>query len=183
MFRKWISLVGAACMMMAVSVPANAAGGTVRVIPQCCGQDIAGGRVSICQIGTKVPEGYRITDGLANWIVTEEDILSSAVRKRISPEDGSGIIAAVEKTGAVFSELSEGAYLISQEEPAPGYQPFTAFAVCITADDSGETIARPKLIRAGEAPDTSDHPAPIIGAMGVGLSAVFLMILADERKK
>ena len=45
-----------------------------------------------------------------------------------------------------------------------------------------EMIRQPKLIYVGEQPRTADRPAPIIGAMGIGLSAAVLMVLADRRK-
>ena len=39
------------------------------------------------------------------------------------------------------------------------------------------------VTREGESPRTGDHPAPIIGAMGIGFSVTMLMLFLDDRKK
>ena len=48
---------------------------------------------------------------------------------------------------------------------------------------SDPVILEPKIIHTGPPPNTADHPAPIIGAMGIGLSVAVLMVLVDEHKK
>ena len=137
------------------------------------------------KMGTPTEGGFQLTDGLANWLVEEKEVFSRSVVDWILPKVNSeGISVPVQEvSGAEFTGLEEGLYLVKQVETAEGFSAFSPFLVSVPEGDSWEVTARPKAINAGEAPKTGDHPAPIIGAMGLGLSAAILMVLADERKK
>ena len=157
----------------------------IQVIPQWCGNAVAGGTVSLHRVGKKVEQGYHLTDGLANWFVEKGELDSKGWAQwlRQSSDGEKTVHQIADETGVTFSDLEEGVYLVAQTEAAPGYTPFEPFLLAIPDGNAWDIIARPKLIALGESPRTGDHPAPIIGAMGVGLSVAVLMVLVDEHKK
>ena len=186
MLRRCICFIGAVCMTAGLALPAWAAPeGSVRIIPVWGKTPVAGGEISLCRVGIRTEEGLRITDGLANWVV-EEGVLPAGewigwLNRTVHEQE---IVSSVEEgSGAAFSGLKEGIYLIQQTVAAPDFAPFEPFLLSIPEGESWEISAEPKLIYTGESPKTGDHPAPIIGAMGLGLSAAILMVLVDERKK
>ncbi len=185
MLRKIICLLGAACVVLSVGVTATAAEhlGAVTVTPVWAGRPVTGGTVQLFRVGSAVAEGFQLTDGLANWIVKEEEGTNRELLNRLAENVEEGLCSTVEETGAQFAGLTEGVYLITQREAAEGYDVFSPFLVQLPAGDSWEIAVRPQTVRDSENPQTGDHPAPIIGAMGLGLSAAVLMVLVDERKK
>lgn len=186
MLRKFICFLGAACMALVMGVPAKAAdpGGTIRVTPVWGGRTVAGGTVRICRVGTPVTGGYRITDGLANWTFTTREVNSGEFLSWIQEKAQGGRTAAVEgKDGALFTRLEAGLYLVTQTEAAEGYLALTPFLLELPEEGILEVTAQPSLIADTEPPLTGDRHIPILGAMGIGLSAAVLMVLADERKK
>ena len=185
MLRRIVCLLGAACMVLWVAVPAHAAEnrGVITVIPQWNNSPLTGGTVALYRVGSVVAEGFQLTDGLANWTVQEEERTSSILLNWLEGNVKKGLMIPVGEDGACFSGLREGVYLIRQTEAPEGYQKFSPLLVQLPDSDSWEIIVRPQVIRDTEIPETGDHPAPIIGAMGIGLSAAVLMVLVDERKK
>lgn len=185
MQRKWIGLLGAAWLVLAMGMPVQATEeGSLRVVPVWGGRQIPGGQVSISRAGDKTEGGYRITDGLADWIVSEEEIFSgswtrwleeqSVVIRTCSPESG---------TGAFFEGLPEGLYLVQQKEAAPGFLSFQPFLLSIPQGQQWVLEQEVPLIRDEESPKTGDRHVPLVGAMGLGFSAAVLMVLVDQRKK
>lgn len=185
MLRKIVCLFGAVCLVMAAGLPVFAAErrGTITVLPEWKGEAVTGGLVQLFRVGSAVPEGLQLTDGLANWTVREEEGNSRILLNWLAENVKEGLCGSVEERGAAFSGLKEGVYLVLQQEPQEGYIPFTPFLVQLPDGDQWEVLVQPAMIRDSVNPQTGDHPAPIIGAMGIGLSAAILMVLVDERKK
>ncbi len=187
MLRKFI------CFLLAVGLACVTAGegraaeqtGTVRVIPVWCGQPVAGGKISLRFLGKKVEGGIQVTDGLANWILEEKDLLSEDWQRWILQGSGSveyiGILE--DDTGAEFTDLQGGIYLVRQLESGEEYFSFRPFLLDVPQGDAWEIIRKPDVVSRGESPRTADRPAPIVGAMGIGFSVAVLMVLADGRKK
>lgn len=185
MLRKCACLFGAVCLIINLGLPAKAKmHGSIQVKPQWGGELISGGNVSIYRIGNKLETGCHITDGLANWVVSEEEIRAKDFWKEfqwnLQPEQTSPVL---DITGAVFEDLQEGIYLVKQQEPPEGFAAFLPFLICIPEGVCWDIAEGPKMMRLTESPETGDHPAPIIGAMGLGFSVAVLMVLVDERKK
>ena len=187
MIRKCSCIVCVICMTMAMGVKVKAAQqtGSLQVIPTWCGQPVAGGTVSVSWVGMKTEEGILLTDGLANWYMEETMIPSEDWISWLAQHTEEEKQLAVVQTGsgALFENLEEGIYLVEQTENAENHMPFAPVLQTIPENGQWDICVRPKLITSGEAPQTSDRPAPIIGAMGIGLSAAILMVLADSRKK
>lgn len=187
MVRKCSCIVCAICMMMAMGVKVKATNqvGTLQVIPTWCEQPIAEGMVSVSWVGMKTEDGVLLTDGLANWYVDEGALRSEDWISWLAQHtEGKKQLAAVcSEFGAVFENLEAGIYLVEQTESSKNHMPFSSFLQSIPDQGSWNMTIRPKLIYSGESPKTADRPAPIIGAMGLGLSAAILMVLLDGRKK
>lgn len=186
MLRKIICIVWAVCVVTGFSITAQAAQtGVVRIIPTWCGQPVSGGTVSVSRIGIRTKEGIQMTDGLANWVVEEQSLYADPDQDWLIQMFGEDEQSrpVKEETGAVFHDLQEGIYLVQQSKADTEQYSFAPFFLSVPESDSWEIIRHPPLIRTGEAPKTGDHPAPIIAAMGLGLSAAVLMVLVDEHKK
>lgn len=184
MLRRFVCLIWAVSMAMVLRVPVFASEGSIQVIPRWCEAAVSGGTVTISRIGTRDGQDFRITDGLADWILTEQEVTSESFLKEIQFRFTKGQDCLITgDNGAVFEKLPEGLYLITQTDPAEGYFPFVPFLVELSSDRLMQVTAEPPVIRVAEIPKTGDYPAPIIGAMGIGLSVALLMVLADGRKK
>ena len=187
MARKCSCMVCAICMvmMMGVKVKASQQMGMLQVIPTWCGQRIGSGTVSVSLVGSRTEEGITLTDGLANWYVDEWDLQSEDWINWLAQhtENRKQSADIHPESGAVFENLAAGIYLVEQTQSSENHMPFASFFQSIPENGYWNLTVRPKLIYAGEPPQTGDHPAPIIGAMGIGLSVAILMVLADQRKK
>ena len=184
MLRKWICLVWAAGLILGSGVEARAQSGSIRIEPVWCGTPVCGSAVGVCRVGVKTEAGVILTDGLADWLVQEEDLtdgnwVSWLAQKELPDERyclaGNG--------GALFQNLREGFYLVRQtyilaDEPA-----FEPFFLRIPEGENWDVYRAPKMISREEPPKTGDRPTPLIGAMGIGLSVACLMVFVDEHRK
>lgn len=183
MLKKWVCLMGAACMVMVMSLPAKAAGmeGSIRVIPVWGGKRIVGGEISVSRVGDRTEGGFRVTDGLADWTVSEQEIFSGSwMQWLLEQAEGESVTGSA---GMEFGELKEGLYLVQQTQPAPGFLTFSPFLLTIPEGDNWDVAAEVRAVRDGEAPQTGDRHIPLIGAMGLGLSVAVLMVLVDQRNR
>ena len=186
MFRKWMCLFGVVAMLMVSAGTGKGAEerGTVRILPQWCAVPVTGGTVLLQYAGTVTEEGIYLTDGLANWSVETAELESKDwIQWVMQKNEGQKILRQVGRNGAVFTDLKRGVYLVQQVETDSLYQPFAPFFLTIPEGEHWDVCRTPKIIRNGEPPQTGDRPAPIIAAMGLGLSVAVLMVLVDERKK
>lgn len=187
MLKKCGSAVLLLWMVSVLILPAEASGqqGTVRITPVWCGQAVSGGLVSVSRIGEKSPEGIVLTDGLADWVQKEEELFGADNIGWLAQTFGTEtlVCAIEEETGACFQNLEKGIYLVRQTEASPGYFPFQPFLLTLPDKGSWMVCREPEVVYDGESPRTGDRPAPIIGAMGVGLSVAVLMVLVDEKRK
>lgn len=185
MLRKCVCWMGAACIVMVMALPVRAEqAGSIRVVPTWGGEQVVGGMVSICRVGQITQEGVRFTDGLANWTVSGEEMFSGSWLTWLSERTTAMEISQpVEQAcGAEFTGLSEGLYLVQQRQSAEGFAAFQPFLLAVPENGNWNRYVEPSLVSTAQSPQTSDHPAPIIGAMGLGLSVAILMVMVDERK-
>lgn len=187
MFRRFVCMLSAAGILIMASFPAVAAEGEGRitVYPENGTGLVSGGQVTLHRIGSFTPEGIALTDGLADWMIREEELTDRELLRWVldSPRKEGRMQPVAQETGAVFDALDAGIYLISQNTAARGYEKFPSFLVRISEQDGWSATVTPPVIRSGESPRTADRPAPIWGAMGIGFSVTMLMILMDKGKK
>ena len=183
MFRKIVCILSAAGVLAAVGIPAGAEQrGSIRIIPDWCGQAVAGGTVAVQSVGKRVEDGYALTDGLADWVFREDEMDSGAALEWIREAyRDQGISKPVTgESGVLFPDLKPGVYLISQGEPAAGYGPFRSFLLTLPSESGWNLTVEPDLISLGDSPKTGDHPSPMIAAMGISFLAAVLMVLCDK---
>ena len=186
MIRKWCCFLLALVAVLEMGLHTRAAEttGSITVQPVWCGTEVVGGTVSVQHVGKKTAYGYLLTDGLADWQVDAQEMEKTEwIDWLMQHYQHHNEAREVGVAGAVFSGLQEGIYLVRQSEAASAFSPFRPFLLTIPTDGNWDLAAKPKLTRLAEAPKTADRPAPIIGAMGIGLSVSVLMVLIDERKK
>lgn len=187
MFRKFVCILSAAGVLALVGLPARAEQelGSICVIPDWCEIPVTGGTVTVQNVGKPVQGGYTVTDGLADWMVWEDELGSDMVLNlALANKQAAGATNPVERgMGAVFQGLEAGVYLISQKEAAEGYSAFAPFLMVVPSVSGWNLTASPDVISLGESPKTGDHPAPIIAAMGISFLVTVLMILVDRLKK
>ena len=184
MLRKWICLMGAACMVMVMTVPVNAEErpGSIRIIPVWAGKQIEAGEISVSRVGERTEGGFQVTDGLANWTVSEQEIFSGHWTQWLL-ERKFGWHSLSQEGEAVFEGLEEGLYLVQQTKALSGFLPFSPFLVSVPDGEDWDVTREVKLIFDAESPRTGDRHIPLIGAMGLGLSVAVLMVLVDQHKK
>lgn len=187
MLRKCICLLWAICVVMGTGSRARAEErvGSIQILPEWCGTPVVGGTVSVSRVGERWENGFVLTDGLANWQVEESDFLSNDWLMWLAQKNtGNETVKTVEdETGAVFTDLEEGLYLVKQVRTDWQFSSFNPFFLIIPDGENWDIYRAPKVISQGESPRTGDHPAPIIGAMGIGLTVAVMMVLMDGRKK
>ena len=136
------------------------------------------------RVGEKKEGKYYLTDGLANWSVEQGELAAENWAAWLSEADSAEqILGTIGEEGFEFSNLREGVYLVQQPESNPEYLPFASFFLTIPEGENWDVYRAPKVIRNTQPPQTGDRPAPIIAAMGLGLSVAVLMVLVDEHKR
>ena len=185
MCKKWMGLMGAVCVILGMILPVQAAEtGSVQIVPIWGGKQIVGGEVILSRAGDRVQNGFRITDGLADWTVSGEELFSGAWTNWLAWQDQKGEHRrTVQESGAFFDGLPEGLYLVQQAESAPEFMAFRPFLVSVPVGEQWDVIRQVPLTHIAEAPRTGDRHVPLLGAMGIGFSVALLMVMADQRKK
>ena len=184
MFKKLWGLCVMMVLLAVLPVGVQAGEGIIRVLPSLGGDMILGGSVTLYRVGDPVEGGFRLTEGLANWVIRGEDAFGTDLPRWLTERlRGTGITRSITGAeGAVFEGLEDGLYLLAQPVAPEGCQSFSSFMVSLPLGENREIFTYPKLQLAVN-PKTGDHPAPIIGAMGLALSFLGLMGLWEKRKK
>lgn len=144
------------------------------------------GTVILFRVGDQVEDGYRILDAFGGGLVKMEDALSSHLARWLAElEGGEGTAKLLDEEGsALFSGLEEGLYLLVQAEE--GEQPIQPFLVTIPYAGQWNVYAYPNTWKIDtESPATGQHPAPLLGALGMVLTSVGLVLCVKgkQRKK
>lgn len=181
--RKILARIGiVAALVITLRMQAMASEtGTIRVQPTMLETHIYGGEVILYRVGDPTEDGYILTDGLANWRILEKDAYDPEFAQWIvSRLRVKGTAVPVEpERGAVFTDLTPGLYMITQEDPAPGYRIFNPFMLALKAGESKEAFPKaipdPDLI-----PKTGSHKAPIVWAMLAIVSLGGALIVSEN---
>lgn len=186
MFRRIICTFWALAVAGSLRVPVQAAQtGSIRILSKCGNEILSDGSVLLYQVGIPQEGGYRVTDGLADWTVWREDVYSEEVRQWILKQELTKQIPAdaISGDGILFSDLMPGLYLAVQERPAEGYFSFSPQLIEVPQGDLWEIEKSLSVIRDAPIPQTSDRPAPIIGAMGLGFVITLVILMVDKGKE
>lgn len=188
MIRRMVCVFCAAVLLMGTCIQAAAASetGTIRVALRTWGGTVSSGAVTLYKAGESVPGGYRLCDCFGGGFLAEEDAMSGALARYLAEEAGQeGTTRLLDADGCTeFTGLEEGLYLLVQSEETEGYYAMTPFLVALPYEGEWIVEAAPKMRRLPEEqPQTGQHPAPILAAMGLVLSGVGLVLCADRKHR
>ena len=185
MIRKIGMIFFTLALVMTFGVPVQAAQqlGTIAVSIDSGLTDVTARRLVLFRVGEETEEGYRITEEYGGGLVFREDAFSPHLARMLSQsQGGSGSFRTVDADNTCnFSLVEPGLYLLMEEGENPMILP------CMTAmpqGDNWEGRAYPAVrYFAQENPNTGQHPAPILGAIGMVLSGIGLAVCAGVRRK
>lgn len=184
--RMWIGLF-AVMLLPCLGMQAMAAeeAGSIRVTLRLGEEVLTGGAVTLYQVGVRVSEGYRIVEEFGGGIVREEDALSPYLAQWLAGmEVEGGTTRILDADGSVeFSGLGEGLYLVAQATTETEYY-ILPFLMTLPYEGQwqAQTYPEPRRI-ATEPPPTGQHPAPILGAMGMVFAGVGLVLCTDVKRR
>lgn len=186
--KKMIGLLClAACLFVVTPVTAAAeTRGSIRVKLDAGDMPVINGAVTLYQVGIKVEEGYRITEGFGGGIVKQEDADSDKLAQWLAESvEATGICLLLDADGnAVFSELEEGLYMLTQTERMDGFYPIYPILMTIPEGECWDVaIYRQPVPVVTELPKTGQSPIPFFGMLGMFLSSVGLLLCVRKNKK
>lgn len=170
-------------LSLAAPVYAGEQLGTVNVSVDSGMTDVTARRLVLFRVGEETDRGYQITEEFGGGLVFREDALSPHLASMLAENPGgSGAFRMVDGDNTcAFTLVEPGLYLLMEEGEDPVILP------CMTAipcNDSWEVTVRPMAKAAiPENPQTGQHPAPILGAVGMVLSSIGLAVCAGISRK
>lgn len=188
MVRRMVCLLAAAVMVAGLTLPAEAAEQTGRILVSLNYGDmpVSSGTVVLHYVAEPLGENYRLTDILGGGIIRQEDAVSAKLAQWLGQQTGEGGTAHfLDADGcSEFSGLKKGLYLLIQRSAPEGYACVQPFLIPIPMDGQWEVQAYPKIsLLLTESPKTGQHPAPLIGAMGLILSGTGLYFCLEKLRK
>lgn len=188
MQRQLVCILLAFALASAFGVDVRAAEGegTISVTVEYEDGKVHDGELTLYHVGNPREGGYRLLDAYGGGLVMKEDIYSPMLAKWLAESaQGIRIPRILDADGNVcYSGLSEGLYLLVQNEPADGYEAVEPFLIPVPCYGQWNVTAIPKArMLLTEPPETGQHPAPIIGAMGLVISGLALVVCADKFRK
>lgn len=188
MVRRMVCLLAAAVMAAGLTLPVEAAEDRGRILIALDYGDtpVNRGTVVLHYVAEPAGEDYRLTEILGGGIVKKEDALSAELAQWLGERTGqSGTAQFLDADGSTeFSGLEEGLYLLTQTEAPEGYACVQPFLIPIPMNGQWEVLAYPKnTVLLTESPKTGQHPAPLLGAMGLILSGTGLYFCLEKLRK
>lgn len=188
--RKLVVWVAFGLLLPCLCLPARAASGegSIRVIVRSGGEPVSGCAVTLFRVGIPCEEGYRIVDSFGGGMVREADALSPHLAQWLAQMEGEpGLSRILDADGcARFRGLEEGLYLLLQSGGSGDYFPIQPFLMKLPYEGQWDVDAYPftqLLYTDTENPRTGQHPAPILGAIGMVISGIGLAICAGRKRK
>lgn len=173
MRRGGLAVILTAVLVMMLAVPVSAAGemGTIRVKVE---PGMANSTVTLYYVGKLNAGGLQLTEDFGGGYVTRRDMQTRELVTWLLEQAEGGVRKEISREGTVmFSGLAEGVYLLSQQEPAPGYYAIQPMLISIPEEDGTWYVeAFPKVEKKPYIPPVTGQPiTPVLGAMGMVLSA------------
>lgn len=187
MFRRiWIALA-LSLVLPALCLGAEAAEGTGSIRVLLLREEApVGGTVALSYVGHPAEGGYRLEEAFGGGMVRQEDAHSPYLAQWLGEMAGSdAAVRELDGDGyAAFDGLEEGLYLLVQQEAQEGYSCVKPFLMELPYEGQWNLTAYPKTQELTFAsPATGQHPAPILGAMGMVLAGLGLAVCIGRRKK
>ncbi len=179
----------AVALAMALMLPLSAAAaqtGSIRVTLKSGDSPVVGGTVTLFRVGQRCEEGFRISDAFGGGMVRYEDALSPHLAQWLVQMEGEeGISRILDADGsAYFSRLEEGLYLLVQKGSVEEFFPIMPFLMILPYEGQWNVEAYPYTqVVHTENPPTGQHPAPILGALGMVVSGIGLALCTGKRRR
>lgn len=186
--KKMIWLLCMAAALTAVAPVAAAAEktGSIQIILEAGDLAVTNGAVTLYQVGMKVEDGYRISEGFGGGIIRQTDVDSENLAQWLAETvsmPGTSLLLDADGT-AVFSDLEEGLYMVVQTERMDGFYPIYPVLMTIPDAESWDVkIYREPVPVVTEIPRTGQSPIPFLGVLGMILSSAGLLICIRKNKK
>jgi len=188
MRRQLMGIFAAAVIVTGGAVQAKAAEnpGSIRVVMDGGERTVSSVAVALYHVGEPAEDGYSITESCGGGFVKGYDAQS--------PELAYWLAEQIVETGwekelnvdgtVVFEGLQEGLYLLVQTRSEDGFLPAEPFLIPVPCTGEWEVTAYPKTQKLHtEAPKTGQHPAPVLGAMGMVLAGMGLAACVEKIRK
>lgn len=180
-------LLAAAVLVMGLQLPVSAEStGTIRVSLDYGDSPVDRGEVVVYRVAEPIGDSYRLAENYGGGMIRQTDACTPELAHWLSERTASvGIRQPLGPEGcAVFFGLERGLYLIVQTEAPEGWYCAAPFLVPVPLNGEWEVLACPKLsMLLTGSPKTSQHPAPLIGAMGLVLSGTGLYFCIEKLRK
>lgn len=173
MMRRAALGILAAVLAVLLAVPVSAVGelGSIRVTAE---PEMEGSQVMLSYAGILYAQGLQLTEEFGGGYVTGKDMGTRELVAWLAEQVGDGLKKKIGPDGTVmFSGLPEGVYLLTQQTAAPGYRPLEPMLIRLPEEDgSWMAQAYPKIEKGPyDMPETGQPITPVIGAMGMVISA------------
>lgn len=181
MHRKIGSILLALLLVAGLGRKANAAEqtGSIRVTLKN-----GTGAVTLYCVGTSYPGGYVLTEAFGGGFIRESEAQSPYLAQWLSQNAENGRELILDADGsAEFSHLEDGLYLVKQTEIGSEETVMAPFLVTVPYMEQWDIEANPKTEKLDESPRTGQTPMPYIGATGMAVSGIGLLICARKRKR
>ena len=142
--------------------------------------------VTLYPAAEAVEGGYRLGDMFGGGLIRESEVFSPDLALWLSQRTFSGgIEKTADELGSVeFAGLEKGLYLLVQTRAPEGWGCAAPFLVPVPLDGEWEILSRPKQSQLlTRSPKTSQHPAPLFGAMGLVLSGMGLYFCLEKIRR
>ena len=179
--RKVMWLVCVAVWLFSLPTVVSAADnrGSIRIKLETGDLPVINGAVTLYQVGIKMEEGYRITEGFGAGIVRKSDADSEKLAQWLAESvEEAGMSMLLDADGnAVFSELEEGLYMLVQTERIDGFYPIYPVLLTIPQEENWDVLVHKAPVPVvTELPKTGQSPIPFLGVLGMVLSATGLLL-------
>ena len=174
-------LVCVAVWLFSLSTVASAAEnrGSIQVKLEAGDLPVINGAVTLYQVGIKMEEGFRITEGFGGGLVRKSDADSEKLAQWLAESaEEAGMSMLLDADGnAVFSELEEGLYMLVQTERIDGFYPIYPVLLTIPQEENWDVLVHKAPVPVvTELPKTGQSPIPFLGVLGMVLSATGLLL-------
>ena len=188
MRRQLMCIMVMGAMLVGLAARANAAEGrgSIRVTLDYGDEQVHDGEVTLYRVGQKGAGEYILTDSVGGGLIKAEDAQSPALAQWLAETVGEeGTPRILDADGiADFGDLETGLYLLLQSEETEGYASFHPFLIPMPWEGQWDLVVLPKIQEiTTESPKTGQHPAPIIGAMGLVSAGLALVMCAEKFRR
>ncbi len=186
--KKLIAAVLALALVLSLAVSAAAAEqtGSIRVTLKSGDSPMMGATVTLFRVGERCEDGFRLIAAFGGGIVRYEDALSPHLAQWLVQMEGEeGLTRILDADGSAnFSRLTEGLYMLVQNSTVEDFFPIMPFLMILPYEGQWDVDAYPytQVIHT-ENPATGQHPAPILGAVGMVVSGVGLAFCVGRKRR